>query len=945
MSTNHQPEKARKWFEETRKLHFSASPDLPKVVAGYRKSLDFNPNDLEVIYHLGLALLGAGKLTEASSEFRKALRAKPDMAEAWYHLGHCLLRQQRADEAEESFRKAVDATPRERRAPLYFALAAAQQTQVQQHLAKGDQAAAKKKLTSAEECYRLGLELQPEDPTGVFQFAVFLQNMASISHEQAPLDESAELLDTLLKSHPEHRDAMNFRSLVHLQKGETEKAEEVLQGALKVFPKDAGLLFNLAQANERAGNTDQARANLEASLEVQPRQPGALGRLAGLIANIDKDYDKALDLIAKGQELAPKDPVLYFQKALIFKTQADGLDAEAKDALREDALALVRRAVELNPGFREAQALLAELDENAVAPAAAKGMTQESAKERIEVLKKQLEEKADETLTRELLGLHLLLRQFDEALPLIDTLLTLHPDDQKLLLNRGLVLSYTANQDPQKMQEARKNLRSAIEAQPDVEGPARLRLAQLDIMVREPDTAALLLKGLREEKNSRIDPAQLAQLSGVAMQQKGRLAEAAAFFKEARKELLDRQAKGQGGTSMDSALRETLGSLSQAYEQLGELDTAIEVCEGWHAQLPKDVLPLQRLVTLYNRKKEYEQGLDTLRKLDELEPDNARTQFFLALTLIDLDKPTEAESCLMRALEIQADFPEAQQRLQYLQNNRPLVAASVEELEQSVADDPEDLDDRLLLSQAYLSRKEWAKASEQLEHIAANDDKNHRALFELASAYQADGEVDKAIDCMIRLEERLPADANVRFRLAEMLFDNEEIDLSIKEYKNAVDMAPANALFQFRYGVALRESDHDEKAEKCIRKAIDLQDRFSAAHYELGMLEYTSSRSEAALKSFITAYNQDPQNYMALYYCGLIQTNELQKPAEAKKFFQSSLGIQPKHGDSHYRLACIFKKAEQIDDARFHLEEALKNWSDEAFLRKEAEEMLASISK
>ena len=81
-------ERAQKWFEETRRLHMNPNPDLHKVVAGYRKSLTFNPNDPQVLYHLGLALLGRREWTNAEEQFRKALRLQPAMATNPYFRFH-----------------------------------------------------------------------------------------------------------------------------------------------------------------------------------------------------------------------------------------------------------------------------------------------------------------------------------------------------------------------------------------------------------------------------------------------------------------------------------------------------------------------------------------------------------------------------------------------------------------------------------------------------------------------------------------------------------------------------------------------------------------------------------------------------------------------------------------------------------------------------------------
>ncbi len=927
-------ERAQKWFDETRRLHMSPNPDLHKIVAGYRKSLDFVPNNPQVIYFLGVALMGRREWTNAEEHFRRALSLQPAMSEAWFHLGQTLLQERRPEEAEQAIRKSIETAAKESRGPLYFMLAGALQAQYDL-LAPRDRQQAEAKLKQAEECYRLGLETRPDDPQGCFHFALFLQNLSQLPGHEGALAEAEALLDGVLAGQPGLRDVLNLRALLHSRRGEFDQATARLEAALAESPEDAGLLFNLAQIREQAGDPVRARELLERTLAVQPRQPGALSRLAGLIAQHERDWDSALDLIAKGLELSPRDPVLIYQKALIFLERALELPEEEREPGLQEARVLAELALEIQPGFQLALGLLGRLGAQpsvAAAPAID-----------VAALQAQLIDKPDdpELQTQLIQGL-LATRRFEEALPLLESLLARNPEDPPTLVNHGLVLSYLAGQDAARIQAARASLRKGIAGAATPDSPILLRLAQLNLMLREPEEAYDHLAVLRERVGTdpRLDEAQVNQLSGVAAQQKGLLEVACGFYRRSMAVLDARRQDGSGGTLLETALREASGSLAQILDLLHQDDEAVAAYQRWSQAAPTDGTPLFRLAGVLNRSRRFEEGLEVLRRLEQLAPDNAVTQYYLALTLTDLECHAEAETCLQKALELRPDFPEAQQRLGYLQQNRPLVAASLEELETSVAADPEDLDDRLLLGQAYLATKQWSKAAEQLDVVVKGDAKNHKALFDLSQAWLAAGDRERAIDCLVHLEERLPTDPGVRFRLAELLLENEEEELAVKEFRNAVDMQPNNPVFQFRYGVALKAADHEDKAEKAIRRALELQQTFPAAHFELGLLEFTSERWEAALKSFITSYQQDGRNFMALYYCGLVQAKVQQDRREAVKFFQSALGISPDHADSHFQLGNLFLAEGRRSDAGWHLEKALELWPADAFNRELAEDLL-----
>jgi tetratricopeptide (TPR) repeat protein len=875
-------EKARQWFTETLKIHRGANPDLQKVIAGYKKSLKLAPHDPEVLYTLGVAYLGRGEISNALEQIDRSLSIKEDVAEAWFHHGQCHLLLKQYDKAETSYRHALRLTPRERTATLHFALAMTFQ--------------ARNLVDKALEAYRTGLEISPEDLGGNFQYAILLLNSGKG-------DEAATRFDELLAKHPDNRDLLNYRALIHSQKQEFAEGVALLQKAIAANGNDAALLFNLGQLQESGGDRDGAEASYRESLELKRDQPGALGRLGMLLAGHRKDYDQAISLFDEALAQAPKDAGLHYLKAMAYQEMNE----------TDIAVKLLEKALELQPNFRDAQLALERLKQGGAAQALSSAE-----------LERKLEADPDNrALKAQLVQAYLLGQRAAEALPLIEELLKEEPDNAALRLNLGFALSITGARDGATLNRARQELKAGLESIPDAN--ARLRLVQLDLQLREADEAAEQVRILLEQMP---DDARLHGMLATALQQQGRFDEAIAVFNSA--------------LEKDGAAREPVVALAQIHDLLGRTDQAVEYYKRWMDFAGKDATPGLRLALLHNRHQRYTEGLEVLDGLLEQDKDNVQVLFYRALTLMDLRRYDEAELALNRALELRPEFPEASQRLQHLQQIRPLANASVTELEASVAKDPDDLDDRYLLAMSYLATREWPKAIEQLSAIVAKDDKNHRALYELANAQAASGDLDRAIDCMIQLEERLPSDPSIRFRLAELMLENEELSLALKEYHNAVEMMPGNALFNFRYGVALKEADREDKAEEFIRKALKIQEVFPLAWYELGLLEYTSDRHDGALSSFQKALSQNPQQPQPLYYSALIHLNARRDTPLAVKLLQSVLGLAPNHADAHFQLGRIFSQAGRGTDAAFHLQAALDQWDEHAFNRPEAERLLAA---
>ncbi|MCB9472833.1 MAG: tetratricopeptide repeat protein [Candidatus Delongbacteria bacterium] len=878
-------QKARQWFTETLKIHRSTNPDLQKVIAGYRKSLKYAPHDPEVLYTLGVAYLGRGEVSHALEEIDKSLSIKDDVAEAWFHHGQCHMLLKQYDKAEVSYRHALRLTPTERSATLHFALAMTFQARNQ-----ADKAIA---------AFRTGLEISPDDLSGNFQFAILLLNTGKA-------DEAAQRLDSLLEKQPGNRDVLNYRALIHAQKQEYGQGAALLQKAIELNGNDAALLFNLGQMQEQGGDRDTAETSYRESLELKRDQPPVLGRLAMLLAGHKKEYDAAIALFDEALALAPNDAGLHYLKGMAYQEQGE----------TDIAVKLVERALELQPGLREAQLALERLKQGGETAGPSSSQLEEA-------LEKDPENRS---LKAQLVQAYMLGQRAAEALPLIEELLKDDPDNHALHLNLGFALSMTAGRDGNALMRARAELKRGLEGVSDLN--ARYRLVQIDLQLREADEAADELRKLLMEAP---EDARLHGMLGTALQQKGHFVDAVAAFTTA--------------LEKDPTAREPVVSLAQIHDLLGELEPAVAMYQRWLEFSGKDATPGLRLALLYNRNQQYQNGLAVLDAQLERDPENVQIIFYRALTLMDLRRYDDAEIALNRALELRPEFPEASQRLQHLQQIRPMASASVEELEKSVADDPDDLDDRYLLALSYMTSRDWGKAIGQLEAIVAKDAQNHRALYELANAHVAAGDLDHAIDCMIQLEERLPSDPSVRFRLAELMLENDEVSLALKEYHNAVDMQPNNALFNFRYGIALKEADREDKAEEYIRKALKLQDVFPQAWYELGLLEYTSERHDGALTSFQKSLTQNPQQPQALYFSALIHLNVKKDPALATKLLQSALSLAPAHGDAHFQLGKLFAAAGRDADAGYHLAAALDSWDEHAFNRPEAERLLADSTK
>jgi predicted CXXCH cytochrome family protein len=182
-----------------------------------------------------------------------------------------------------------------------------------------------------------------DQPTGQFRKAQLLLD------RQQPAEALAHLLKAI------DRDPLSpplrYQAAIALsQLNRPAEAVEQLQVACRLEPQSAEARFQLGLGWAEAGSLDKAAQALEEAVRLDPRQARAWYNL-GLARDKLGNAPDALDALARAETLALSDPQIPYARATILAR--DGRFAEARAALN--------RALEIQPGFQPARALLSEL--------------------------------------------------------------------------------------------------------------------------------------------------------------------------------------------------------------------------------------------------------------------------------------------------------------------------------------------------------------------------------------------------------------------------------------------------------------------------------------------------------------------------------------------------------------------------------------------------------
>ncbi len=251
------------------------------AVKAYRRGLEAEPENVELLNSLGFALFQQGKSREAVVALEKAVAVDPkhwkshnnlalasidvgelELAEAHYReslaiepqaqiyndLGFVLERQGLADEAAEHYRKALELDPES--ASAHYNLAA--------YLARsGDPAA-------AERHFRAALARKPNTQA--------YTGLGLVLWEQGRVDEAVESLNQAIEADPDDAAAYDRLGTLLVQEGRLEEAASTYRRLSRRRPS-ATAHEELAQVLTRLGRTDEARKELEMAKALN-RSPG-----------------------------------------------------------------------------------------------------------------------------------------------------------------------------------------------------------------------------------------------------------------------------------------------------------------------------------------------------------------------------------------------------------------------------------------------------------------------------------------------------------------------------------------------------------------------------------------------------------------------------------------------------------------------------------------------
>lgn len=228
--------------------------DYETAIRLYKKVLENHPENLEILFNVGLANYNSKKYQEAVEAYTTVVQLNPDDYEALNNLGLSYYALDCFDKAHESFSKAVSLNKEFHEAYNNI----------------GNVFKLQDKVTESIDAYKQAVRLLPDCPH-------YHYNLGLACYKANKLEEAISCYNKLLTLVPDNVDALTELSISYFHNNQLDEAINYAEKAIKIDPNSYKANFYAGISCFIAGKNSEAKLHLSRAKEIDPSQQIAHG--------------------------------------------------------------------------------------------------------------------------------------------------------------------------------------------------------------------------------------------------------------------------------------------------------------------------------------------------------------------------------------------------------------------------------------------------------------------------------------------------------------------------------------------------------------------------------------------------------------------------------------------------------------------------------------------
>ena len=229
----------------------------------------------------------------------------------------------------------------------------------------------------------------------------------------------------------------------------------------------------------------------------------------------------------------------------------------------------------------------------------------------------------------------------------------------------------------------------------------------------------------------------------------------------------------------------------------------------------------------------------------------------------------------------------------------------------------------LALGDAYLDKKNAAKAEEAFRLALAQQDDDADAILGLAQVAQLRGDAASAASYLDRAKRSTVKSADTLHRFALVAWEAGRFEEANQALTEAVKLNPDDPASYVALGTTWLKKPDLVEAEHAFRHALELQAENPQTQMYLGytlMLQGKYSEARALLEKSLAKQATVPQTF---FYLGLIAQQQGDDQA-AIQHFRKTLQLSPSYAEVHVGLGQSYLNVKDYPQAQVELELAVK---------------------
>lgn len=254
-----------------------------------------------------------------------------------------------------------------------------------------------------------------------------------------------------------------------------------------------------------------------------------------------------------------------------------------------------------------------------------------------------------------------------------------------------------------------------------------------------------------------------------------------------------------------------------------------------------------------------------------------------------------------------------------------LNAEAVQELAAAVALDGANVQALILLSRAYLGKKDVKNAGKTLESAVANGIEDAKIYAALAEVYQAGGFIENAIPAMRLAIEKDPTSEIYRARYGMLLIDTKAPAAAIIRLNEAVKIFPKSARIWLALGIAHLIDGQTADAKKSFENSLAIEPKSVPALAYLATVAVEQADYAQGAAMYERALNVEAKNaYLHFLLAETLAKIPSGDAAIIEKHLKQAVEIDPTFAQAHLALGKLEARNSRWQEAAIEFEQAVK---------------------